>query len=212
MSDPSRHVVLLGDSIFANAAYTRGAPDVVTHLRRLLPPGHAATLCAVDGATTAGIAAQLSRIPRDATELVLSVGGNDALQNSHLLSLPVRTTRDTLTTFADRLATFQRSYAAALDRVLDCALPTVVCTIYNGALEPPEATVARVALMMFNDVILQVACERRVDVIELRAVCTEPDDYANPIEPSNRGGRKIAGAVTRAIGALPGPSPCRVWT
>ena len=55
------HVALLGDSIFDNAAYTSGAPDVVTHLRRLLPPGWQATLCAVDGATTTDLDAQLAR-------------------------------------------------------------------------------------------------------------------------------------------------------
>ena len=82
------NVVLLGDSIFANAAYTRGAPDVVTHLGRLLPGRGTATLCAVDGATTAGIRTQLSRMPRTATELVMSIGGNDALQQSDVLSLP----------------------------------------------------------------------------------------------------------------------------
>ena len=38
------HVVLLGDSIFDNAAYTNGGPDVVTQLRELLPAGWHATL------------------------------------------------------------------------------------------------------------------------------------------------------------------------
>jgi hypothetical protein len=50
MTEARSHVVLIGDSIFANAAYTRGtAPDVVTHLRRLLPDGTRATLVAIDG-------------------------------------------------------------------------------------------------------------------------------------------------------------------
>jgi hypothetical protein len=35
------HIVLLGDSIFDNDAYTNGKPDVVTHLRRALAPGSA---------------------------------------------------------------------------------------------------------------------------------------------------------------------------
>ncbi|HEX6372708.1 MAG TPA: hypothetical protein VF006_27555 [Longimicrobium sp.] len=33
------HVVLLGDSIFDNASYVAGGPDVVTHLRGELPHG-----------------------------------------------------------------------------------------------------------------------------------------------------------------------------
>ena len=46
------HVVLLGDSIFDNAAYVAGGPDVVEQLRERLPAGSQATLCAVDGAVT----------------------------------------------------------------------------------------------------------------------------------------------------------------
>ncbi len=41
-------------------------------------------------------------------------------------------------------------------------------------------------------------------VVDLRAVCDQPRDYANPIEPSGRGGYKIARAVARACGALAG--------
>jgi hypothetical protein len=44
-------------------------------------------------------------------------------------------------------------------------------------------------------------------------VCTEPADYANPIEPSGSGGLKIARAVARMIGALDAPAPpSRLWT
>src|SRR5829696_9937813 len=89
MAQHQSHVVLLGDSIFDNAAYTRGAPDVLTHLRSLLPQGWRATLCAVDGATSDRLAAQLPCVPGDASHLVIAIGGNDALQNSDLLSMPV---------------------------------------------------------------------------------------------------------------------------
>jgi hypothetical protein len=36
-------------------------------------------------------------------------------------------------------------------------------------------------------------------VIELRAVCSRPEDYANPIEPSSAGGEKIARAIARLV-------------
>lgn len=58
------HIVLLGDSIFDNRAYTGADADVVTHLRGLLPDAARATLLAVDGHTTSGIAAQSARIPQ----------------------------------------------------------------------------------------------------------------------------------------------------
>ena len=55
------------------------------------------------------------------------------------------------------------------------------------------------ALCIFNDPILRIAFERRLTVIDLRLVCNEAADYANPIEPSSRGGGKIAGAILRAL-------------
>src|SRR4051812_34711938 len=84
-----QHVVLLGDSIFDNAAYTRGEPDVVTHLRRLLPDDWEPPLCAVDGAPASGLARQLRGVPASATRLVVAIGGNDALGNIDLLSMRV---------------------------------------------------------------------------------------------------------------------------
>jgi hypothetical protein len=61
-------------------------------------------------------------------------------------------------------------------------------------------------------VILRVAFELGIDVVDLRAVCSQPADYANPIEPSGEGGRKIADAVARAAGAVGGDASARVWT
>jgi hypothetical protein len=77
---------------------------------------------------------------------------------------------------------------------------TTVCTIYEGNFDPPFAELARVALAFFNDVILRAAFERRIGVIDLRLVCTEPSDYANPIEPSGSGGAKIASAILKSYG------------
>jgi hypothetical protein len=48
-----------------------------------------------------------------------------------------------------------------------------------------------------------MAFEHHLSVLELRLVCSERADYANPIEPSGRGGLKIAQAIARATGAGP---------
>jgi hypothetical protein len=210
------HVVLLGDSIFDNGAYTGGDPDVITHLRHVLREAASATtwkatLAAVDGATTDRLRSQLTRVPVDATHLVVAIGGNDALQNSDLLSTRVRSTAEALTLFADRLAPFEASYRAAIGEVVALGRPVTVCTVYNGALAPDQATVARIGLTLFNDVILRVAFELRLGVIELRTICDERSDYANPIEPSGQGGLKIARAIARAIGALRDDAASRVW-
>ena len=198
------HIVLLGDSIFDNRSYTGAQPDVVTHLRTLLPKGARATLLAVDGATTRSIARQGAEIPGDATHLVVSVGGNDALSHSDLLHAPATFTADPLRLLVQRIDRFEADYRAAVQPVLSVGLPTTLCTIYNGALtEPDEAARARVALMLFNDVIVRVAVEHHASLIDLRLVCNESTDYANPIEPSGPGGMKIAKSIARVTGVRP---------
>ncbi len=198
------HVALLGDSIFDNRSYTCGEPDVVTHLRSVLPPDWGASLFAVDGSETVDLAAQLPRVSSDVTHIVISIGGNDALMNFDLLALPVSSTDEALRLFADRVRQFESNYREAIDGALALGRATTICTIYNGNLDADQATTARIALTMFNDVILRVAFEHHLPVIDLRLICSEPADYANPIEPSGRGGWKIAGAIARAIGAVAG--------
>jgi hypothetical protein len=193
------HIVLLGDSVFDNAAYTGSEPDVISHLRAVLPAGWNATLCAVDGAMATGLPSQLRYVPPDATHLFVSVGGNDALGNIDLLSTPVRSTADALRLFGQRVNAFQQSYRRGLMPVLALRKPVTLCTIYNGDLpDRDQAALARVALMMFNDTIFRIAFEHRLSTIDLRLICCEREDYANPIEPSGPGGRKIALTIARA--------------
>ena len=80
----------------------------------------------------------------------------------------------------------------------------LVCTIYNGNLAPSEQRNARVALATFNDVIVRTALAFSLNLLELRAICTQPSDFANPIEPSGTGGLKIARAIAVALGVIPG--------
>ena len=147
---------------------------------------------------------QTPEIPGDATHLVVSIGGNDALGYADLLESPATSTADALRLFGEAVERFEGSYRSAVRPVFAGGLPTTLCSIYNGAFgEPEHAARARVALMMFNDVILRVAFEHHASVIDLRLVCNERADYANPIEPSGQGGMKIAKAIVRATGRGP---------
>lgn len=139
-----------------------------------------------------------------ATELC----GNDALLNADLLDLPVRSTGQALDLFRERAKGFAVSYGHAIEALLDLGRPVTTCTIYLGNLAGPEAARAPVALTIFNDAILRCALRFGLPVIDLRAVCTLPEDFANPIEPSGPGGQKIARAIMRAL--VPGdPGPGR---
>jgi lysophospholipase L1-like esterase len=193
------HVCLLGDSIFDNAAYVRAGPDVVTQLRGMLPTGWKATLLAVDGAVIDGVSRQLARLPADAMHLVVSAGGNDALGHTDLLERRATSSPQVLGWLADAAEAFEARYRRMLDALLARRLPITLCTIYNGNLGAPTQRLATTALAVFDDVILRLATERSLAVIELRLVCTEPSDYANPIEPSVKGGAKIARAIARAL-------------
>ena len=193
------HVILLGDSIFDNAAYVRGGPAVADHLARALPADWRVTLAAVDGAVIDDVRRQLTRLPEGASHLVVSAGGNDALGHADLLDRPARSSAETLDALAAAADAFEARYRRMLAALGGTALPTTVCTVYNGNLAPPAARRAAAALGVFNDVIQRLASEHGIPVIELRRVCTAPADYANPIEPSVTGGEKIARAIAGAV-------------
>ena len=194
------HIVLLGDSIFDNLAYTKGGPDVISQVRELLPRGWRATLLAIDGSTTRDVPSQLSRIPADATHLVLSVGGNDAIMNSDVLLKPFDSHSSTLSKLAEISGQFEEKYRRTIDACLKTQLPLAICTIYNGNFpDPTYQRLASTALMVLNDVILRVGFELGLTVIDLRLICSSSEDYANPIEPSSKGGAKIARSILTSV-------------
>jgi len=55
---------------------------------------------------------------------------------------------------------------------------TALCTIYNANLPRNERRRSPVGLTVFNDVILRLAFEWHLPVIELRLVCVDASDYA----------------------------------
>lgn len=197
------HVVLVGDSIFDNRVYTGGGPDVVTQLRQVLPADWTATLVAVDGHMTGDIRHQLTRLPTDSTHLALSVGGNDALSCLPVLDVPAADVRQGIATIAAVTTQFEVQYVEAVEACLRTGLPLVLCTIYNGCFA--DAAFQRIAttiVALFDDVILRTAAARGLPAVDLRAVCSQPGDYANPIEPSSAGGEKIARALAAVVTGL----------
>lgn len=193
---PGGHVVLLGDSVFDNAAYVAGGPDVVAQVRGVLPPGWRATLAAVDGAVTDDVARQLGRVPADATHLVVSAGGNDALRHEAVFGESARGVGEALLRLAAVRERFRRDYETMLDALLGRGLPAAVCTIYDPRFpDPVRQRLAVAGLALFNDAIARAAFARGLSVLDLRLICDAPGDYANPIEPSVQGGAKIARAI-----------------
>jgi len=189
------HVVLLGDSVFDNAAYVAGGPDVAKQLRNLLPSGWQVTLGAVDGSVTSGVERQLGRLSPDASHLVISAGGNDALGYASILEARAQSVAEAVDRLASVRERFGQDYERMIDRVMERRLPTAVCTIYDTRIPQPRWRLVVTALSVFNDCITRAAFARDLPVIDLRLLCDQDEDYANPIEPSVRGGEKIAAAI-----------------
>jgi len=79
-----------------------------------------------------------------------------------------------------------------LNALLRKGLPAAVCTIYDPRYpEPAQRRVGTAALCIINDCIIREAAIAGVPLIDLRAVCGDDADFANPIEPSVQGGSKM---------------------
>lgn len=192
------HIVLLGDSIFDNAPYVPAGMAVADHLRACLAPHDRASLLARDGSELDDVAAQLpglAALSEPPTRLVLSCGGNDVLGLLGAMHGPVASVLEAVELLAAWQRDFRAAYCRMLGAVLATGLPLTVCTIYDAV--PGLSPGLRTALAVFNDVIIREAASRGLALLDLRLVCTEPQDYAacSPIEPSAQGGRKIAQAL-----------------
>jgi lysophospholipase L1-like esterase len=195
-----KHIVLLGDSVFDNKAYVNGGLDVIAQVRQRIPDGWEASLRAVDGSVVENVRKQTLDLPETATHLVVSVGGNDAILNAGILQQKVASSAEVLDKLADLAGEFEYRYREMLRSVLSLTKPTAVCTIYFPRIpEPFTQKIAIAALATFNDVIIRQAFLEGVPLIDLRLVCDEDSDYANEIEPSEKGGGKIASAMVRLV-------------
>ena len=204
------HIVLLGDSIFDNAAYVPAGTEVQACLQSLPGRPHRVSLLARDGSELADLAVQVARLrelPVAADWLVVSCGGNDVLGLVGAMHSQVGTVLEAAELLAAWQAGFRRAYRDMLDLLLAQGTPVAVATIYDAV--PGISPGLRTALAPFNDVILREAVLRRLPVLDLRLVCADAADYASssPIEPSAQGGQKIAAAIGELVQAQSPAAP-----
>ena len=193
------HVVLLGDSIFDNATYVPGKPAVIDQLRKNLPAGWKATLLAVDGNVTADVQHQIRRLPDDATHLIVSCGGNDALGHVSIINQPAGSVAEVLELFTSIRTSFQQTYRQMIETLSGLKRHLAICTVYDCV--PGMEGIPMTALAMFNEVILREAFIAKIPVIDLRLICSKSSDYSeiSAIEPSAVGGEKIVQAIVRML-------------
>lgn len=204
------NIVLFGDSSIDNRLYVGadGKP-VVEHLRGMLGDGHIITDCSLDGARLRDIRRQMSTYEYDNPDwIVISIGGNDALQFLYtecygkldmwsLVSMWGYLTHSWMGDYAEILARMRQRFEAA---------KIIICGIYypGGVLQtlprPSGFTMEHIiGADVWNGAISRLASEHMTHYIDLRTVMTVPDDYFNPIEPSNTGGLWIASRIAREI-------------
>ncbi len=191
----SSSVILLGDSIFDNAAYVPGEPCVTEQLQELVPADVSVRMLAVDGDCIRHVKGQLEQVPDDTSHLFVSVGGNDVLDQYETLLGDYHVAQDLWKLLRQIQIDFRIQYRGMLEDVVGLNRPAAVCTIYDSV--PKIEAIALTALSLFNDVIVAEATAINLPIVDLRRVCNEVSDYSaqSPIEPSSKGGEKIAGAL-----------------
>jgi len=197
---PPQTLVLIGDSILDNAPYTNPLPDTAQHLRELMAPAWSVERLAEDGAIMSSVKGQLVRLGEMPAAAVLSIGGNDATAHIDLLDRATSNSGDVLDELMTITDDFGRRYGKVAKAVADRAGRTILCTIYEARLEPSRyARLARAPLALLNDQIIRTGAALGLDILELRSVCTEADDFVLQIEPSPQGARKIAEAIAAVL-------------
>lgn len=206
-------IVLLGDSIFDNAPYVKAGESVSEQLTSLIqaeaaekPAGINSTttqveLLAVDGHVMANLPSQIERAKEsryfNLQPAFLSCGGNDLLgyAASGLLEIDANNIGNALDSLHQVREQFRQNYQQMLTKTLAKFPKLTICTVYDGV--PTLSNAEKIAMGIFNEVILREAAECQLPVLDLRVICNEPEDYApvSPIEPSKQGAAKIAQSI-----------------
>ena len=198
------YITLLGDSIIDNKTYVqKGELSVLEHLENISEYEY--TQLAFDGDTTRNVLNGQLLSPTIATSshLVLSIGGNDLLQNlSFLYEGPVDKINDAVAGVQQYIfKPLEQRFETIIEKLSSHRANLLLCTVYEGDLGRTDEfrdvlDSSKIMVSSFNDTVYKTASKYNADVLELRHIFTSPEDYANPIEPSHIGGEKLAQAIT----------------
>ena len=196
-------VVLFGDSIIDNKTYvSHGEFSVLEHLENI--SNYEYIQVAYDGHTTFDVQNKqlhLSTIEKP-SHIVLSVGGNDLLQNlSYLSNGPISNVNEAVTGIQQHIfEPLEQRFETIIEELSSQRANLLICTVYEGDLGRTDEfkdvlDSSKIMVSSFNDIVYKTAQKYNVDVLELRDIFVSSEDYANPIEPSHVGGEKLAKAI-----------------
>jgi len=202
-----KHVVLLGDSIIDNDPYVLSEEkSVLQHLKGL--SHHEYIQLALDGDTTQDVLDKQLQVAtlKQATNYVLSIGGNDLLQNLHqLYKTDFESLNEGLTYLQINIfKQIEIRYEAIVKEISSYRTNLLLLTVYEGDLGRTDEfsgvlDSSKIMASAFNDIVYKTAKKYGADILELRNIFTSSEDYANPIEPSHIGGEKLAKAIIKWV-------------
>ena len=200
-------VVLFGDSIIDNKTYvSHGEFSVLEHLENI--SNYEYIQVDYDGHTTFDVQNKqlhLSTIEKP-SHIVLSVGGNDLLQNlSYLSNGPISNVNEAVTGIQQHIfEPLKQRFETIIEELSSQRANLLICTVYEGDLGRTDEfkdvlDSSKIMVSSFNDIVYKTAKKYNADVLELREIFISSDDYANPIEPSHIGGEKLAKSIVEWI-------------
>jgi hypothetical protein len=192
--DKPPKVTLFGDSILNNSRYVPLGKSVGASLRDIY--GSGLRINAQDGASINNVYNQVEQYETynkisDNTHIVISAGGNNMLNamNVHALN------NESVDKFASQ---YRR-------------LVKHVCTTFPEAhiyllnvYHPAEERYDKISKYIdrWNDSVASLVGDDdlgRLSLIDVAGICTEEEDFVSEIEPSSKGGKKIAREIVNKI-------------
>lgn len=188
-------IVLMGDSILKNNSYVdKGIDDI------LIERNNGETYSyAVDNSTINDMYTQLASIPvelnKENTYIFLSAGGNDIIQKYVEHSNNNLNDKQYLTTIFAAYKKLIRSIQTKMGRskliLLDIYLPqSIKYRQYHDLINEWNSKIYDFAKDSHNNVF---------DVVRVSKVLTSKDDFTLGIEPSAKGGQKIASQIEQML-------------
>ena len=196
-------ITLLGDSIIDNKTYVQQQEySVLEHLQNISK--NEFLQLAYDGDTTVNVLERQlqSQEVAKSSHLVLSIGGNDLLQNILFLhDGPIENINKALSDVHKQiLKPLEQRFETIVEKLSSHRANLLLCTVYEGDLGRTDEfrdvlDSSKIMVSSFNDTVYKTASKYNADVLELRHIFASPEDYANPIEPSHVGGERLAQAI-----------------
>ena len=213
------HVVLLGDSTLDNERYLDlnegGEPVGMQLSRRCEEMDWELTMLATDGSTLDDVAIrQVPIIPDDATHIVLSASGNDLLRLLNEVASEEFSLSSLYSALTAGLQEVARKHRRMMESIKSIGCNVACCTVYSPNFKNAFLTgLSLCSLGLHNSRIRRIAEDLDMPVLDLASLCQSSDDFANPLELSTIGGRKVVSKVVQFVkeyplGVFPRPS-CR---